>query len=55
MDEVMDNGVAWYGAYSVGSNKEYAIRGGCDKGLFYYGDLSMSNCDNSTRAVMSSK
>lgn len=55
MNEVMNNGVAWYGAYSVNSESDYAIRGGCSKGLFYFGDLSMSNCENSTRAVINSK
>lgn len=55
MNEVINNGIAWYNAYSVNSEYDFAIRGGCENGLFYFGDLSMSHCENGARSAISTK
>ena len=47
--------VAWYNGHGMVSDRDYIIRGGLDKGLFYFGDISMNMTENSTRIVVLDK
>ena len=49
---VSDN-ETWYNGFYANSSKEYVIRGGVEKGLFYTGDVGMY--DVSTRSVLVNK
>jgi len=51
----LENGAAWYNGHSINSERDYIIRGGLDRGMFYYGDISMSSVENSTRSVLANK
>lgn len=52
---IIDNGNFWGGAISTLSDRDYIIRGGIDKGLFYFGDYTMDYVENSTRVVITNK
>ena len=45
----------WYNGHGSKSNRDYLLRGGIDRGMFYFGDISMSTTDYSTRSVLISK
>ena len=51
----LENGSAWYNGNSIVSDRDYIIRGGLERGMFYYGDISMSSVENATRSVLISK
>ena len=46
------NGSVWGNAHSLISGRDYVIRGGIDKNLYYFGDISMDPVNNSTRSAI---
>ena len=52
---VLSNGDTWYEGHGLLNGKDYLIRGGRGKGLFYFGDIGMNNAEISTRMVITSK
>ena len=56
MSEVINsNGSAWGNVNSIISGRDYVIRGGTNKNIFYFGDMSMDPIENSTRSSIVSK
>ena len=49
------DGNTWYNGLGLMSYRDYIIRGGLDKELFYFGDISMDMVQNSTRISLISK
>ena len=49
---ILSNGDSWYNGHGLLSDRDYLVRGGVDKGLFNFGDISMSYSEISTRAVI---
>lgn len=49
------NGNTWYNGAGMISDRNYIIRGGLDKELFYFGDMSMDMTENSTRVTIINK
>lgn len=47
---VLDTKDTWYNGHGMVSDRNYLIRGGKDRGLFYFGDISMSTTDYGTRS-----
>ena len=43
------DGNTWYNGYGSVSDRDYIIRGGINRGLFYFGDIRMDSTQNSTR------
>ncbi len=55
-DEVtLENGDTWYEGHAISSERNYLVRGGANKGLFYFGDISMDTPSISTRVVLTIK
>ena len=52
---ILSNGDTWYNGHGMVSTRDYIIRGGLNRGMFYFGDISMSQVENSTRVVFVSK
>ncbi len=52
---ILENGDTWYEGHGLISDRDYIIRGGNSKGLFYFGDISMDNPSLSTRVVLTFK
>jgi len=52
---VLKNGDTWYLGHGFISNRDYLIRGGINKGMYYFGDIGMDNPSISTRAVLTIK
>ena len=48
----MTNGTTWYNGISLYSNRDYILRGGINRGLFYFGDISMSETKYGARSVI---
>ena len=46
---------AWYETSSIVSDRDYIIRGGVGRGLYYFGNIGMSTVENSTRGVIINK
>ena len=42
----------WYNHNAMMSDRDYVIRGGISRGMFYFGDISMSEIQNSSRASL---
>lgn len=53
--EVMTTTGTWYNGNGLLSSRDYIIRGGLDKELFYFGDIAMDMTQNSTRVVLTNK
>ncbi len=49
---MLKSGEAWYKGASIVSARDFVLRGGIGRGLFYFGDPAMENVENSTRAVL---
>ena len=49
---ILDNGNTWYNGMGALSDRDYIIRGGINRGMFYFGDISMTNVENSTRVSL---
>ena len=49
------NGSIWYDGLGSVSSRDYIIRGGLNKGLFYFGDIRMDSVENSTRVSLVSR
>ena len=49
------DGDSWYNGHSMLSDRNYIIRGGINRELFYFGDISMDDSENSTRIVLTSE
>ena len=45
----------WYNGMGAVSQRDYIIRGGLDKSLFYFGDMRMDETQNSTRISLVSR
>ena len=45
----------WYNALSSISDRDYLIRGGLNRGLFYFGDMNMDPVELSSRSVIVNK
>lgn len=52
---ILSDGNTWYNGNSIMSNRDYIIRGGKDKALFYFGDISMGSPMIGTRSVLIEK
>ena len=52
---ILRNGDTWYNGIGVISYRDYLVRGGLDKELFYFGDIAMDLTENSTRVVLTNK
>ena len=52
---LLENGDTWYNGHGLVSNRDYIIRGGIGVGMFYFGDITMSDIENATRLVLVSK
>lgn len=52
---ILENGDTWYEGHGIPSDRNYLIRGGVNKGLFYFGDISMDTPSISTRIVLNFK
>lgn len=52
---VLANKNTWYNGMGALSDRDYIIRGGLDKSLFYFGDIKMDSTANSTRICLISK
>lgn len=52
---ILPNNNMWYDSLSIISERDYLIRGGLDKGLFYFGDIRMDQTENSTRSIIITK
>ena len=52
---VLSNMDTWYEGHGLESDRDYIIRGGMGKGMFYFGDLSMDSPSISTRVVLTFK
>ena len=48
----LENNDTWYNGNAFRSDRDYLIRGGMNRGMFYFGDISMSNVDYSTRSTL---
>ena len=42
----------WYNQMSMMSDRDYIIRGGYGRGMFYFGDMTMSEVQNGTRSTI---
>ena len=49
---VLKNGDTWYLGHGIVSDRDYLIRGGINKGMFYFGDINMDSPSISTRVVL---
>ena len=49
---MLTNSGTWYNGSGLLSDRDYIIRGGINKELFYFGDLLMDTTQNSTRIVV---
>lgn len=49
------DGNTWYDGFGSVSDRDYIIRGGLNKGLFYFGDIRMDSVENSTRVSIVNK
>ena len=49
------DGNTWYNGMGMLSNRDYILRGGINRGLFYFGDISMSETKYGTRSVLIGK
>ena len=47
---VLDSKDTWYNGHGMVSDRDYIIRGGKDRGLFYFGDINMSTTEYGTRS-----
>lgn len=52
---ILSDGDTWYQGHGLISERDYIIRGGLERGMFYFGDISMSPVENGTRNVLISK
>ena len=52
---ILSDGNTWYNGMSLLSDRDYIIRGGINKGLFYFGDIRMDSVENATRVSLVSK
>lgn len=52
---ILSNGDTWYQGHSLISDRDYLIRGGKDKELFYFGDIGMGIGEIGTRSVLTKK
>ena len=52
---VLQDDNTWYNGHGMVSDRDYIIRGGLDKELFYFGDIAMDMTENSTRIVILDK
>ena len=52
---ILSDGDTWYQGHGLLSDRDYLIRGGISKGMFYFGDLSMDNPNIATRVVLTFK
>ena len=52
---VLKDGDTWYMGHGLVSERDYLIRGGVNKGMFYFGDISMNSPSIGTRVVLTSK
>ena len=51
----IENGGFWNNSFSIISYRDYLIRGGLNRGLFYFGDMNMDPVDMSSRSVIINK
>ena len=49
------NNDTWYQGMALLSERDYIIRGGINKSLFYFGNMTMDSTENSTRTSLISK
>lgn len=49
------DGNTWYNGMGMLSTRDYILRGGINRGLFYFGDISMSETKYGTRSVLINK
>ena len=52
---ILNNGDTWYSGHGIISDRTYLVRGGVDKGIFYFGDISMDSPFIATRVVLNFK
>lgn len=52
---ILENNDTWYNGHGIVSDRDYIIRGGLNKELFYFGDISMDEVANSTRITLVNK
>ena len=52
---VLETKDTWYNGHGMISDRDYLIRGGKDRGLFYFGDINMSSTDYGTRSSLVKK
>ena len=45
----------WYNQRGTVSDRDYIIRGGIDRGMFYFGNITMSEVQDSTRTSIVKK
>ena len=50
---ILKDGDTWYSGHGLLSDRDYLIRGGVNKGMFYFGDISMDSPFVTTRVVLS--
>lgn len=51
----LENGGTWYGSLGLLTNKDYILRGGSGRGMFYFGEVGMDYVENSTRFSLVNK
>ncbi len=51
----LSNNDTWYNGHGSKSDRDYLLRGGIGRGMFYFGDISMSTVEYSTRSVLVNK
>ncbi len=49
------DGNTWYNGMGMVSDRDYIIRGGISRSLFYFGDIRMDDTENSTRVSLVAK
>lgn len=52
---ILSNGDTWYKGHGLVSSRDYIIRGGINKELFYFGDINMDETKNSIRITLINK
>ena len=52
---ILNDGDTWYQGHGIISSRDYLVRGGLEKGLFYFGEIGMGAAEYSTRNVLINK
>jgi hypothetical protein len=51
----LPNDDTWYKGHGLLSDRDYIIRGGIDRGMYYFGDISMGYVETGSRSAITSK